>query len=626
MDDICIHEERSLSKGAVLFGKVICPGHQWKFDPRTGEPEDQDGCQPTYAVQVTEEGAILVAPEPVTPRKATSNESSTHPAGAEASEHHASGLVVVGAGHVAASPPARCAGAASTVPSSSSVTSRPALPAPAAVQGVPQQAGTTACWLLDPSLVRGAGRQGAHRAARWSGSPPTPARCCSPTAARSPPTSSCSPPAAGRAGCPASRATGSTTSAPWPTATGCASGCRPDAGSASSAAASSAPRWRPRRSAGAPRSSSSTATRSCWPACWAPTSAPPSPPLHARRGVDLRLGSPISEIRPGADGVTVVTADGTETVDDLVVCIGIEPNNDVAVRSGLVVGNGVEVDAQGRTSVPTVFAAGDVAAHDHPLYGRVRVEHFDDASGRPRPSRPRSRPSVDRRRPALVLVRPVRRQRAGPGHDRRPAADTVVTRGDLAGLSGRCSGCATAAGRRCLRSSAGEDLSVARELMDLEIPVTAEPAGRRVGRPGRASRAGRGAGLMAARTVRNFIDGDWVGVGHRPDLRAAQPGRHPRGGQHLPRVRRQGRRRRRLRGRRRAGRSGPTPAREQRAGVLESAAAVLEQQRDSLVEELVREEGKTRAEATMEVSPHAAEPAVLRGRGAAHDRRDAPHR
>lgn len=41
---------------------------------------------------------------------------------------------------------------------------------------------------------------------------------------------------------------------------------------------------------------------------------------------------------------------------------------------------------------------------------------------------------------------------------------------------------------------------------------------------------------------------------------------------------------------------------EQRAKVLESAAAVLERQRDELIVELVREEGKTRAEATMEVS------------------------
>ncbi|WP_448627523.1 aldehyde dehydrogenase family protein [Geodermatophilus sp. URMC 64] len=41
---------------------------------------------------------------------------------------------------------------------------------------------------------------------------------------------------------------------------------------------------------------------------------------------------------------------------------------------------------------------------------------------------------------------------------------------------------------------------------------------------------------------------------------------------------------------------------EQRGKVLEAAADVLEGQRDTLIEELVREEGKTRAEATMEVS------------------------
>ena len=84
VDDICIHQERSLSKGTLLNGQVICPGHQWKFDPRTGEPEDQDGCLATYAVQVTEEGAILVAPEPVTPRRATSSDSATSAATASA--------------------------------------------------------------------------------------------------------------------------------------------------------------------------------------------------------------------------------------------------------------------------------------------------------------------------------------------------------------------------------------------------------------------------------------------------------------------------------------------------------------------------------------------------------------
>ncbi len=197
--------------------------------------------------------------------------------------------------------------------------------------------------------------------------------------------------------------------------------------------------------------------------------------LHLRRGVDLRLGRAISEIRPGADGVTVVTDDGSETVDDLVVCIGIEPNTDVAVRSGLVVGNGVEVDAQGRTSLPNVFAAGDVASHAHPLYGRVRVEHVDVAQ---------------RQAAAIAATVAGRPSTAGDAHwfwtDQydvnvqglgltgvRPT-DTVVTRGNLADLDGTVFWLRDGLLVGGASIERGEDLSVGRELMDLEIPVSAE--------------------------------------------------------------------------------------------------------------------------------------------------------
>ncbi|MGZ4567070.1 MAG: NAD(P)/FAD-dependent oxidoreductase [Blastococcus sp.] len=200
--------------------------------------------------------------------------------------------------------------------------------------------------------------------------------------------------------------------------------------------------------------------------------------LHRRRGVDLRLGRAISEIRPTADGVTVVTDAGTETVDDLVVCIGIEPNTDVAVRSGLVVANGVEVDAQGRTSLPTVFAAGDVAAHDHPRYGRVRVEHVDVAQ---------------RQAAAIAATIAGRPSSFGDAHwfwtDQydvnvqglgmtgvRPS-DEVVTRGDVAGLAGTVFWLRDGLLVAGASIERGEDLSVARELMDLEIPVSAAALG-----------------------------------------------------------------------------------------------------------------------------------------------------
>jgi nitrite reductase (NADH) small subunit len=73
--DTCIHQERSLFKGTLLHGKVICPGHQWQFDLETGYEESQDRCQPTYDVRVKAD-TVYVSP---TPRGATSI-----PAGSEA--------------------------------------------------------------------------------------------------------------------------------------------------------------------------------------------------------------------------------------------------------------------------------------------------------------------------------------------------------------------------------------------------------------------------------------------------------------------------------------------------------------------------------------------------------------
>ncbi|UOY01677.1 NAD(P)/FAD-dependent oxidoreductase [Blastococcus sp. PRF04-17] len=197
--------------------------------------------------------------------------------------------------------------------------------------------------------------------------------------------------------------------------------------------------------------------------------------LHQRRGVDLRLGRAISEIRCGTDGVVVVTEGGSQTVDELVVCIGIEPNTDVAVRSGLAVGNGVQVDAQGRTSLPNVYAAGDVAAHDHPLYGRVRVEHVDVAqrqaaaiaatvAGRPSTCRDAhwfwtDQYDINVQGLGLTGIRPT---------------DTLVTRGSLAELDGTAFWLRDGHLVGGASIERGEDLSVARELIDLGIPVSAE--------------------------------------------------------------------------------------------------------------------------------------------------------
>ena len=61
LQDTCIHKQRSLSKGVILYGRVICPGHQWAFDVDTGWERDKDECQPTYPVRV-EDGEVHIIP------------------------------------------------------------------------------------------------------------------------------------------------------------------------------------------------------------------------------------------------------------------------------------------------------------------------------------------------------------------------------------------------------------------------------------------------------------------------------------------------------------------------------------------------------------------------------------
>lgn len=88
--------------------------------------------------------------------------------------------------------------------------------------------------------------------------------------------------------------------------------------------------------------------------------------LHRAHGVDLRLA-------------TELTPADLAPADLVVVGVGVAPNTALAERAGLDVDNGVLVDAQLRTSDPDVYAVGDVANHDHPLLGRLRVEHWDNA-------------------------------------------------------------------------------------------------------------------------------------------------------------------------------------------------------------------------------------------------------
>jgi 3-phenylpropionate/trans-cinnamate dioxygenase ferredoxin reductase component len=86
--------------------------------------------------------------------------------------------------------------------------------------------------------------------------------------------------------------------------------------------------------------------------------------VHRGHGVDLRTGV----VEPPAPGPATLVA------------IGSLPNVELAQAAGLDCDGGILVDANGRTSVEDVYAAGDCARFWSPTLGAtVRVEHFQTA-------------------------------------------------------------------------------------------------------------------------------------------------------------------------------------------------------------------------------------------------------
>jgi 3-phenylpropionate/trans-cinnamate dioxygenase ferredoxin reductase subunit len=101
--------------------------------------------------------------------------------------------------------------------------------------------------------------------------------------------------------------------------------------------------------------------------------------LHERHGVRVLEGTGLDRLT-GEDRVTgAVLNDGTEIPTDLVIVgIGITPATALAEAANLEVENGIKVDAQGRTSDPNVWAAGDCASL--PYRGnRIRLESVQNA-------------------------------------------------------------------------------------------------------------------------------------------------------------------------------------------------------------------------------------------------------
>jgi 3-phenylpropionate/trans-cinnamate dioxygenase ferredoxin reductase subunit len=109
--------------------------------------------------------------------------------------------------------------------------------------------------------------------------------------------------------------------------------------------------------------------------------------LHRDHGVDLRLEAQVEEITTAQGRATgLKLRDGsTVAADAVLVAVGAKPNIELAEQGGLSMGDGgVLVDASLRTSDPDIYAVGDIAAAEHPLFGcRIRTEHWANALKQP---------------------------------------------------------------------------------------------------------------------------------------------------------------------------------------------------------------------------------------------------
>ncbi|MGY6548668.1 MAG: NAD(P)/FAD-dependent oxidoreductase [Roseinatronobacter sp.] len=101
--------------------------------------------------------------------------------------------------------------------------------------------------------------------------------------------------------------------------------------------------------------------------------------LHQGHGVRFHEGMGLARIEGTMQATGVTLADGTHLPADLVIVgIGVTPATELAEAAGLALDNGIRTDAQGRTSDPHIWAAGDCASF--PWRGtQIRLESVQNA-------------------------------------------------------------------------------------------------------------------------------------------------------------------------------------------------------------------------------------------------------
>jgi 3-phenylpropionate/trans-cinnamate dioxygenase ferredoxin reductase component len=101
--------------------------------------------------------------------------------------------------------------------------------------------------------------------------------------------------------------------------------------------------------------------------------------LHRAHGVKILESTGLDRLLGDGHVAAARLTDGSEIAADFVmVGVGITPATELAASAGIALDNGIATDAQGRTSAPHVWAAGDCASFPTNS-GRLRLESVPNA-------------------------------------------------------------------------------------------------------------------------------------------------------------------------------------------------------------------------------------------------------
>jgi 3-phenylpropionate/trans-cinnamate dioxygenase ferredoxin reductase component len=102
--------------------------------------------------------------------------------------------------------------------------------------------------------------------------------------------------------------------------------------------------------------------------------------VHRDHGVKMLFNEAVASFEGDGRLEAVVTSGGRRIEADVaIVGVGTEPAVELMAGTGLDQGGGIPVGPTLETEVRGVYAAGDVARQEHPLFGPIRVEHYDNA-------------------------------------------------------------------------------------------------------------------------------------------------------------------------------------------------------------------------------------------------------